>query len=372
MTEEKAKPTMLTYIESTPDQLKDNIANRGDLVGELARVYVEGGYERVFIVACGSSSNASQCAKPFMVKYLGHDVQIVPQETFCCYEHVLGPTDFVFAISQTGCSTNTIAALDKLRELGRPSIGLTGNLDSDFKEHASILVDYGVGKEDVSYVTRGVSTLALFLMLFALEASHDKGLIDDREYADVVSELEKAPDRHRIMQKNAHAFYESHKAVLTSMDVVYSCGFAQGYGLACESALKMGETIKVPSFAYEAEEYIHGPNLQITPNYTFFFYDDLGVSGDRLRTIWRATRSVSNEAYCITDSREIDDEHAVRVPFDDIHEPMLEPIYVLPVCQIIAYRASTDLDSWDNHPMFSEFSKIAVTKTASISHVMPY
>ena len=44
MTEEKAKPTMLTYIESTPDQLKDNIANRGDLVGELARVYVEGGY----------------------------------------------------------------------------------------------------------------------------------------------------------------------------------------------------------------------------------------------------------------------------------------------------------------------------------------
>lgn len=372
MTEEKTKPTMLTYIESTPDQLAANIANRSDLTRDLVRAYVDGGFERVFIVACGSSANASQCAKPFMVKYLGYDVQIVPPETFCCYEHVLGPTDFVFAISQTGCSTNTIAALDKLRELGRPSIGLTGNPDSDFKDHASILVDYGVGKENVSYVTRGVSTLALFLMLFALEASHAKGLIDDRKYDDVVSELKKAPDRHRVMQKKTHAFYESHKAVLTSMDVVYSCGFAQGYGLACESALKMGETIKVPSFAYEAEEYIHGPNLQITPNYTFFFYDDLGVSGDRLRTIWRATRSVSDETYCITGSKEIDEEHAIRMPFDDVCEPMLEPVYVLPVCQIIAYRASVDLDSWDNHPMFSEFSKIAVTKTASISHVMPY
>lgn len=372
MTEEKTRPTMLTYVESTPDQLEGNIANRDNLTGELVRAYVDGGYERVFIIACGSSSNASQCAKPFMVKYLGYDVQVVPPETFCCYEHVLGPTDFAFAVSQTGCSTNTIAALDKLRALGRPPIGLTGNLDSDFKDHASILVDYGVGKEDISYVTRGVSTLALFLMLFALEASHVKGLIDGRKYADVIAELEKVPNRHCIMQQNTHAFYESHKAELTSMDVVYSCGFAQGYGLACESALKMGETTKVPSFAYEAEEYIHGPNLQITPNYTFFFYDDLGVSKDRLRTIWHATRSVSNEAYCITDSEEIDDEHAIRMPFDDICEPMLEPVYVLPVCQIIACRASTDLDSWNSHPMFSEFSKIAVTKTASILHVMPY
>ena len=55
---------------------------------------------------------------------------------------------------------------------------------------------------------------------------------------------------------------------MTSITVHYALGFDQAYGIATEAALKFGETMKVPSFAFDAEEYNHGPNLQLTPNYT--------------------------------------------------------------------------------------------------------
>ena len=112
---EENRPTMLTYIEETPAQLAANIENRQALVGGLVDAYVDGGYHNIWIVACGSSSNASQCAKPFMMKYLDVDVQVVPPNTFIAYKDRLAEDDFVFVVSQSGCSTNSIEALDKLR-----------------------------------------------------------------------------------------------------------------------------------------------------------------------------------------------------------------------------------------------------------------
>lgn len=365
------KPTMMTYIKETPEQVKKNLGRIDELVGSLVDAYVGGNYRKVWIVACGSSNNSSQCAKPFMTKYLKQDVQVIPSNSFVYYKHEVAEDDFVMVISQSGCSTNSIEALDKLRSMGRLAIGLTANLDSDFKDHSDLLVDYGAGEEKVGYVTKGVVTLVLFLVLFALRASKRLGLISAEEEAAVLSELSEVPERHEAMQTSANAFYEAHKGVFTSMSVVYSCGFVEGYGIACEAALKMGETIKVPSFAFEAEEYIHGPNLQLTPNYTAFFIDDmLPGSSERLIQIWHATSAVSDKAFAVTNSDKVDDAHAVRVPFE-VREPLLLPLYVLPLFQIVAYRASADLNSWDNHPLFGGFRERVTYKTESIKRIMP-
>lgn len=368
---ESKNPTMLTYVEETPAQLAANLENREALVGGLVDAYVEGGYRNVWIVACGSSSNASNCAKPFMMKYLGVDVQVVPPNTFVAYKDKLADDDFVFVISQSGCSTNSIDALDKLRAMGRKAIGLTGNLESDFKDHADILVDYGVGVELVGYVTKGVTTLAEFLTLFALEAGAKKGLVDDATYDALIAELGKCPERHVAFQKQVHEFYERNRAALTSMTVAYSCGFAQGYGIATEAALKIGETIQIPSFAYEAEEFNHGPNLQLTPNYTLFFIDDLGSTSARIIQLAQASRSVTDRVFVVTNSPEVDDAHALRLP-SGIEEPLLMPLYVLPLFQILAYRVTADLHKWEKHPLFEGFRKICDSKTASISKIMPF
>lgn len=363
------KAKMLTYIQETPQQLAENNMHSQKLTQSLVELYLEKDYQTIWIIACGSSSNGAQCAKPFMIKYLNCDVKVISPNTFVYLENKLRDDDFAFVVSQSGCSTNAIAALKKLKELGIKAIGLTGNVHSDFEKYADVLIDYGVGKETVGYVTKGVTILAQFLMLFALESGFRKEIITKESYQKVKNELLEIPTRHQIVQKETWEFYTIHQKALTSMSVSYTCGFMQAYGIATEGALKMGETIKIPSFAYEAEEYIHGPNLQLTPNYTVWCIDDLGVGSERLMQIYQATRSVTDRAYAITNSQQVDDQHAIRLPFD-IFEPLLSPLYILPVFQIIAYQVSHELDSWDSHPMFAEFKKIANTKTETIKDIM--
>lgn len=362
--------TMLTYVQETPDQLALNLEQSTCLTQSLVDAWRAGSYHHVWIIACGSSFNAAQCAKPFMMKYLDVDVQIVPPASFLLYKNLLRDDDFVFAISQSGCSTNSIKALDKIRELGHTSIGLTGNLQSDFKDHADILVDYGVGSELIGYVTKGVATLAEFLMLFALEAAYASGRIDSAVYQRVRNEMAEVPSRHKVVQEASLDFYKRNRAMLTSMTVAYHCGFAQGYGVACEGALKLGETIKVPSFAYEAEEYIHGPNLQLTPNYTVFFIDDFENGSDRLYQIFYATNAVTDRCFAVTNNPQIDDSRAVRLPFD-IREPRLTPLYALPFYQTIAFKATDEMGCWKQHPVFEEFRKRITSKTPTIDKVMP-
>lgn len=354
------KPTMLTYIEETPVQLELNNKNSKELTKELVNLYLQKKYKTIWIVASGSSSNASNCAKPFMMKYLDCNVEIVPPNTFLYSDLTYTDNDFIVVISQSGCSTNSIAALKKLKSINKTVIGITGNVNSDFKDYADIVIDYGVGEETVGYVTKGVTTLAQFLMLFALEAS-GKGFIE---------ELNDIPNRHKIIQEETNAFYEKNKNLLTSMTVSYACGFMQGYGIATEAALKIGETVQIPSFAYEAEEFIHGPNLQLTPNYTLFFIDDLSKGSKRLEHIYLASRSVTDRCFAITNSKLVDDDHAIRLPFE-IKEPLLSPLYLLPFFQILAYRITTDLNKWHRHPMFKDFEKLVSCKTEKIKEIMP-
>ena len=361
---------MMDYIEETPIQIQKNVENAKEITKELVNIYCEKDYRNIWIIACGSSSNGSNCAKSFMMKYLNTDVKIISPATFLYTEDKIKEDDFVFVVSQSGCSTNSIDALKKLKEMNIQSIGLTGNLNSDFKEIADVTIDWHVGEEACGFVTKGVATLALFFMLFALEAGLKKGTITQEQYDAVYKELEEVPERHKIVQEETKAFYQKHRGILTSMQVAYSIGFAQGYGVATESALKMGETIKIPSFAYEAEEYIHGPNLQLTPNYTIFMYDDMEKGSERLGQIYQATRSVSYKTFAVTNNPVVDDDHAIRLPFD-IKESALLPLYVLPVCQIIAYLSTSELNSWDSHPAYDQFKEYAATKTSKIQEIMP-
>lgn len=368
---EPDKITMLTYIKESPAQMAADVEHRRELTRPLVDAYLGGSYRNIWIVACGSSSNASWCAAPFMRRYLGRDVMVVNSATFLYTSYTPQADTLCFVVSQSGCSTNSVEALDKLRRMGRPAIGLTGNVEGDFKDHADVLVDWGAGTEVVGYVTKGVTTLAEFLMLFALEAGHAQGTVGDAEYDALVAQFEAAPSVHEEVQARTDAFYDLHRKDFLSIHSNYVCGFEQAYGIACEGALKFGETIKIPSFAFEAEEYNHGPNLQLTPLYTLFFVDDLAAGSARTHQLYTAARHVSDHAFLLSGTAADGDPNVFEIPQDRPAEALLEPLYLLPFFQICAYRATDELGCWDENPLIRESKKIAPSKTENILKVMP-
>ncbi len=156
---------MMDYVAAAPAAMEENIRRSETLAGPLAEEYVRGGYRDLWIVASGSSANAAWCARPFLRRCLRCEVKVLTPFTFTVSEHDFSPADMVIVVSQSGYSLNALSAAALVRSCGRRCIALTADLESDLAKAADLAVDYGAGRETVGYVTRGVTTLALFFML---------------------------------------------------------------------------------------------------------------------------------------------------------------------------------------------------------------
>ena len=157
-------------------------------------------------------------------------------------------------------------------------------------------------------------------------------------------------------------FIQLHYKEFSSMSWVYSCGAGANYGTALESALKMGETIHIPSCCYEIEEYIHGPNLQLTPQYNVIFFDGNDGASRRVEQVYKATRKVSNRAYLISNNPQLSsDDHVLSL--SDTVSSELCPLVYLPFVQLLSFIVSNDLHSIYQHPLLKEFKAIAAAKT---------
>lgn len=357
------KMTMRDYIVSCPDFIRENIQNSAQLTKPLVDEYVNGGYKNIWIIACGSSSNGSHCARMFIKHHLKCDCKVVTPFTFQVAENDIADTDFVVTVSQSGYSTNSIEALKVIKGKGRRTIGLTGDLNSDFKDYCDVLANWGVGRETVGYVTRGVTTLALFFMLFALEAAHQLGYETTAEYQANKQQLFKAADINQQVIQTWPAFMQTHYKRISSMTNAYICGVGANMGTAYEGALKFGETISIPTAAYEAEEYIHGPNIQMTPKYTAFIIDG-GLGSARLKQIYEGTRIVTDNAFFITNT--INDPADPNVFYVEAKvDEDITPLCYLPIFQLTSNDITSDLNRWIKHPLEEKMEEYVSAKTAN-------
>lgn len=347
------KKTMLDYIHEAVPTAKQNIEKAKELVDPLLNYLGEREIKRLWLVASGSSYNACFCANSFMEKYLPFEIKLVNPFTFVHYEHNVKEGDIVIVITQSGLSTNAIEAIKKTKELGYQAVCLTGNTQSDIKDYADLVLDYGVGEELVGYVTKGVTTLCLYFMLFtAIYTNH----------AELIKKVEQALLTNVEMIKKADVFIHQHYKNFSSMTQMYVCGAGNTTGVAMEGALKIGETIHIPSNCYEIEEFIHGPNLQLTPNYNVLIFDDNEEASDRVVQIYQATRKVTDRAYIISNHASLlGDDHALQL--EQIVDAECCSFAYLPFVQLLSFYISNDLNSSKQHPLLREFKKIADAKT---------
>lgn len=353
--------TMNDYILETPEVVLSNLKKKNSLTRELVNLFFEKEYKDICIIASGSSYNAAVCARPFMRKVLKKEIKIIPPFTFENYEFDVLDDSFTVVISQSGCSTNSISALKKLKSLGKPAIGITGNMESDFKYIADYCIDYGVGIETVGYVTKGVVTLAEFLMLFSLETAINKGTIDKKIYNELLKQIELTAQAHKSIYKSTETFIKHNYKNLTSMKKVFICGSGPNYGTAIEAALKISETVLIPAVALETEEFLHGPSIQVAPDYTVFFVDNNDQTSKRTVDIFNATRCITDNTYIISNNIRIDDKHAIRSEIET--NTLVSPLYNLGVFELIAFKVTDELNKWRKHPLFYEFMKNISSKS---------
>lgn len=387
-------PTMRTYIQETPQALTRAFQNKDELVAELCSLYKASGEKNICLIACGSSKNAAQCAVPLMRHALKAPVEVVPSATFLYDPEPLDTHTLYVVTSQSGCSTNSLAALNKIADFNHKvarvhACGLTTHLEAELSQFDIPTLDWGAGPELVGYVCKGVVTLVHYLMLFSVAAGLAKGSLTSVEAESFYRELERAPEFHKAVQLSSDAFFERHERALLGLGTTYVVGVGPALGVAEEGALKLGETVKIPAMAYELEEFAHGPNLQMTPAYAAFFVDPLGwnwAASKRTRQLASAYQTVSSQVFLIGANPMLESDlegtellSEGRVLFapkvakagHSTARAFFSPLWTLAAFEIFAYRTAEARQSWNELDLVVRAAKLAPTKTKTFKKVMP-
>ncbi len=355
------------YIRISGEVMEKNLDRRRVLTRELTDLFLESGKNGICIIASGSSLNAALTAEWFMNRYLGNTVAVMSPTEYLDYRKEMVRDRFLIVISQSGCSTNIIEAARDMKKDGIQPAVLTGNPEGDLKEWCDVMIEYGVGNESVDYVTLGMTTLVEFLILFAMEAGRSRGCLSDGEYEEIVDGIRTCCSASREMYDQSVAYTERFYDHLLHMGSAMIVADGANMGVIREAALKFGETLKIPAVYYESEEYIHGPNMQLTPDSTVFFIDT-NRRHDRIYDVFRATELVTEHVCLVTDKDVPDDDKIIKVSGSVMNE--LSPLFTVVPFQYICAHVTREKNHFECHPLFEEFEKKIKCKTDDYDQIM--
>lgn len=352
---------MQDFVKYSETKMETNFTDRKVLIKPIVEIYKKSIYKNIVIIASGSSYNAALMAKEFLINVLKLPVQVQTPEYTIEFGMIYPKDSFVIVISQSGSSTNIIHCLKKLKKDGIEEVSLTGNLVSEMAQYSHIILDYGPGNEYVDFVTTGVQTLVEYLIIFGIAV----GDVTNEEQVNFLDNLHNAINSQSLIIQRVETFLSRKYLELSQENPTFFCGNGPNLGACKEGALKFQETLKRPTMYYEIEEFLHGPDMQLTPGYTVFLLDKL-KENERIHQVFQALKLVTSQDYMITtDLSFSDDSSAIVLPM--YSNEFFSSFYFLPVLQYVSAFMTNKLDRWDTHPFFDKFDKQIPIKTADYS-----
>lgn len=256
---------MLKEIFEQPSTLRDCI--RGRVVDHGRRVIINGvrdnkekflNAKRIIIVACGTSWHAG-----LLGKYLIQDMCRLPviveyASEFRYCNSVICPDDVVIAISQSGETADTLAAIKIAREAGAFVFGISNVVGSSIPRETYSGCYIHVGPEIGVASTKAFTGQVMVLTLLAMAIAQLKGTLSDEEIAKLGKAVMKLPEYvEKVLKLNDKIEHLS--LIFTYARNFLYLGRGYNYPVALEGALKLKEISYVHAEGYPAAEMKHGP-----------------------------------------------------------------------------------------------------------------
>lgn len=213
---------------------------------------------RIIIVACGTSWHAGLVAE-----YIFEDLARIPVEVEYASEFryrnpVITENDVLIAISQSGETADTLAAIKLAKERGAFVFGVCNVVGSSIARETHAGAYTHAGPEIGVASTKAFTTQITVLTLIALKLAHEKGTLSQSKYHEYLAELESIPAKvEKALQSNAIVEQISEK-YKDSTNCLY-LGRGYNFPVALEGALKLKEISYIHAEGYPAAEMKHGP-----------------------------------------------------------------------------------------------------------------
>jgi glutamine---fructose-6-phosphate transaminase (isomerizing) len=256
---------MLKEIYEQPSAIRDTY--RGRLLAEEGIIRMAGiddnlerflNAKRIVIVACGTSWHAGLVAEYIFEDLVRIPVEVEYASEFRYRNPIIYPDDIVVAISQSGETADTMAAIKLAKEKGAFVFGVCNVVGSSISRETNAGAYTHAGPEIGVASTKAFTTQITVLTLIALKLAKAKGSISNTDYHMHLQELETIPQKIEIaLQENEHIKEVAFKYKDARNCLYLGRGF--NFPVALEGALKLKEISYIHAEGYPAAEMKHGP-----------------------------------------------------------------------------------------------------------------
>lgn len=220
---------------------------------------------RIIIIGCGTSWHAALVGEYLIEEYARIPVEVEYSSEFRYRNPILNSDDVVIAISQSGETADTLAALRMAKEKGATILGICNVVGSSIARETDGGVYTHAGVEIGVASTKAFTAQVTVLTLFALKLAKENGKIATGLYLDLLKELTDIPDKVKtILVKHPHI----KEVAAKYKDAINALYLGRGalFPVALEGALKLKEISYIHAEGYAAGEMKHGPIALVDDN----------------------------------------------------------------------------------------------------------
>ena len=256
---------MLKEIYEQPNVIKDTY--RGRLLANKGIIQMAGiednlekflNAERIVIVACGTSWHAGLVAEYIFEEFARIPVEVEYASEFRYRNPIIGPKDVVIAISQSGGTADTLAAIKLAKERGAFVFGVCNVVGSSISRETHAGAYTHAGPEIGVASTKAFTTQITILTLISLRLAKAKGTLSNSDFHRYLQELEVIPEKVQealLTNDIAKTIAEIYKDAPNCLYL----GRGYNFPVALEGALKLKEISYIHAEGYPAAEMKHGP-----------------------------------------------------------------------------------------------------------------
>lgn len=336
---------MLKEIFEQPRSIRDSL--RGRMDPDTGRISMAGIIDfenkflqahRIIIIGCGTSWHAGLVGEYLIEELARIPVEVEYASEFRYRNPIITENDIVIAISQSGETADTLAAIQLAKQKGATIFGICNVVGSSIARatHAGAYTHAGpeIGVASTKAFTAQVSVLALI----ALVLGHKKGNLTEQTYHKLLTELDRIPDLVSEVLKTEDQIRQISQVFKDARNFLY-LGRGFNFPVALEGALKLKEISYIHAEGYPAAEMKHGPIALIDEEMPVVVIANRNTSYEKIVSNIQEVKARGGKLIAIvtkgdTEARKMAD-YCIEIP--EVEEALSPLITVIPL-QLLSYH----------------------------------
>ncbi len=338
------KHFMLKEIHEQPRAVADTLLGRLDLNGQTALLddvaLDPASIRRLYLIACGTSHHAALVGKYYVERLARIPVEVDLASEFRYRDPLIGDGDVLVAISQSGETLDTLAALKEAKARGARVLAITNVVDSSIARAATWTFYTHAGPEIGVASTKAFSTQLCALLLLAINLGRKNGALLPEAAGKLLDELLHLPTKMREVVDQAAQMQILARRYGGAKGFLF-LGRGPQYPIALEGALKLKEISYIHAEGYPAGEMKHGPIALIDASLPVVVLVPRGLTYDKTISNLSEVRAREGKVIAVASRG----DHDIGGVADDVvfipeaaHE--VQPILTVVPLQLLAYHVA--------------------------------